>query len=165
MNKRGQADAISNLAKTILGVMIFLILVSGTVGIYNAFFAERISAAEKDRDTAILKLGSMIPGRTEESLTSCQEDICKGYDIMLLHTGNLEQRCNGVACVCVDAPDIGMKCKRLENIAADCKSDKVCVKQTSATHIDPSKNDDVGKPVLVCRKGENSNELFIGDKC
>jgi hypothetical protein len=154
MNKRGEVDwALADLAKLIMSVLMVIILLVGAGVILHAVFSTKITPEEKDWQNALITLQNLKPGEREEVVTSG-----KDYLLQLFPAGNTESSCKGVPCLCVQSKAVPTrKCKTIPGAQADCKD--LCV----ITPIDYTVKE--GKPIFVCRKGSNNNELSIGDTC
>jgi len=155
MDKRGDVEtsALMDWVMIVLGVMIFLLIVSVFYGTYLQFSNEKITPAQRDMARVLTELTSLPEGRSLNVVTSSS-----GYQLVLYGPGNSEPSCATKPCLCLLQEGKPPKCEVIEG-AEDC-SKGICIETSEMPQVFPSGGVlQKGTPVPICRK---DNKLRLG---
>lgn len=137
-----------------LSISVFLIFVAGGIGysVYKWTTSKPLLDYQNDLTRIHRDITLLDPGKSTSTPLSSTNFIVYLFDQDYVKENNIGQ-CKNQACICAKKSDDPFYCKPLPSVKKECSN--VCVKSSV------QERQVLEKSFIVCRKGENNNELKI----
>lgn len=147
-NKKAQTEALHEALKTLLGAVMFLLLLSFATDIYLIWTYTATTPEEKDLRRISAELLTLQEGESFDVITSGEN-----YAMHLYQKGEQNYpECRKTACLCYSKVSTMQKCREIE-LSQNCEQG-ACIKKTGQNTHQIQK----GESITICRK---NNEILL----